>query len=107
MTALNLKHQIMKQGGITVNGGTVQEYMAGYQVSTPDSVEITSVNLSELLLIIDILELDDFGMWYDDGIWYLDTDSIHTDTLESAQAIGRKSNQKAVYEWSTGDDIKL
>lgn len=107
MNALKLHDVIIKNGGITVNDATVRNYTAGYQVSTPNSTEIKADNLGELLLIVDALELRDFGMWLDAGVWYLDTETVHTDTLEEAQAIGRQSGQLAVYEWSTGDSIAI
>lgn len=105
--ALQLKHFITRDGGITVSNGEPQRFTYGYQVATKHSREVQSANLNELILLIDILELRNYGMWYDNGVWYLDTDSIHTDTLEEAQAIGRQSNQLAVYEWSTGNSIPV
>lgn len=107
MTALNLKHQIEVNGGITVANGTPARFTAGYQVATPASREVQSSNLNELLLLIDIMELENYGVWYNEGVWYMDTDSVHTDTLDEAQAIGKESNQLAVYEWSTGNSINL
>lgn len=107
ITALQLKSFIVRDGGITVSNGEPQRFTYGYQVATKQSKEVQSANLNELVLLIDILELKNYGVWYDNGIWYLDTDSIHTDTLEEAQTIARQSNQLAVYEWSTGKSIAI
>jgi len=107
MTALNLKHFIERDHGITVFNGEPQRFTYGYQVSTPESKELQSTNLNELILLIDIMELQNYGLWYDNGIWYLDTDSVHTDEFEEAQAIGKKSNQLAVYEWATGTSLNI
>ena len=107
ITALNLKGFITRDGGITVSNGEPQRFTYGYQVATKDSREVQSENLNELILLIDILELKNYGVWYDNGVWYLDTDSVHTDTLEDAQKVARQSNQLAVYEWSTGNSIAV
>lgn len=104
---VNFYNLIQRQGGATFRSGRIVEYTSGYQVATRDGVEMKTETLGELLLSLDILELDSVGIWYDNGLWYADTSSVHIGTLEEAQALAKQENQIAIYDWSTGNSLAV
>jgi len=102
MNALKLYETVEAQGGATINGGKLQSYESGYQVATLQGREVQAEHLGTLLLLIDTLELQNVGLWLDAGTWYMDTDSQHIKDKEEAHALARANNQKAIYNWATG-----
>lgn len=107
MQILKYYPSITQSGGITVSNGKPANHKAGYQVATDNSVEIKSEELGKILLLADIWELKDFGIWYDDGLWYLDTESKHITNREEAIQKAKEWKQLAIYEWSTGNSITI
>ncbi len=106
-TALDFKEDILKNEGITVADMKKVSYNKGYQVAVTKEDEITSNNLNELLLLIDILEIKDFGIWLDNGIWYLDKNSIYIKDYQEAVKVAKANDQKAIFDWSTFTSIEV
>ena len=102
MNALKFYEYAETHGGATINGGELKTYADGYQVATLEGREVQAEHLGTLLLLIDTLQLQNVGLWLDAGIWYMDTDSRHIKDKEEAHALARANNQKAVYNWATG-----
>lgn len=107
MKALDFREDIIKNEGITVADMVKVSYNEGYQVAITKEDEITSNNLNELLLLIDILEIKNFGIWLDSGIWYLDKNSIYIKDYQEAVKVARANDQKAVFDWSTFQSIEV
>lgn len=106
---LNHKGYITDRGGATFEVGIPIQHTSGYQVGTLDGTEYTSGNLNELLLLADIMDLKNCGFWYSEAsqLWYLDTSSVHIKDRTEAERIGRANNQKAIFDWSTQEEITL
>lgn len=49
---------------------------------------------------------DGYGMWYDNGIWYLDGITGY-DSLEVAVKVGKRRKELAIYDSETGTVIRL
>lgn len=107
MKALDFIKDIIKNEGITVADMKKVSYNEGYQVAINKESEITSKNLNELLLLIDILEIKDFGIWLDAGIWYLDKNSRYIKDYKEAVKVARANDQKAIFDWSTFESIEV
>lgn len=100
----NIKQYALKNDGATVKNGDIIEYKKGYQVSISKDNEITG-NINQLLGIINLMGLKHYGLWRDNGIWYLDTSSTHFADLKEAQEAARKADQIAIFDWSTFTSI--
>ncbi len=107
MQILTYQASIRQSGGITITNGRPANHTAGFQVATDNSVEIKHEELGKILLLADIWELKDFGIWYNDGLWYLDTESKHILNREEAIQKAKEWKQLAIYEWSTGNSITI
>jgi hypothetical protein len=103
----NLINSIKQDGGITVVDGKKVSYNKGYQVATRDGEEVRGEDLGALVLMLDILEVDSFGMWFDGSSWCVDTSSVYIEDLDEAIAKGKEEGQDAIYEWGTGKSITL
>jgi hypothetical protein len=77
----------------------------GYQVSIKDLLKIKVENLTNDYLI-NILngvkwELENgqyIGLWIDKGLLYIDI-SVHESHYHTAIEMGRRFNQKAIFDW--------
>lgn len=107
MRALKFKEDIIKNEVITVADMKKVSYNEGYQVAITKEDEITSKNLNELLLLIDALEIKDFGIWLDSGIWYLDKNSVYIKDYQEAIKVAKENDQKAIFDWSTFESIEV
>ena len=107
MQILKYYPSILQSGGITVSNGRPANHTAGYQVATANSIEIKNEELGKILILVDIWQLQDFGIWYDSGLWYLDTESKHIINREEAIQKAKQWKQLAIYEWSTGNSITI
>lgn len=103
-----VKDYVLKNGGITVTNGEIAEYENGYQVCI-NSEEITSKHLDTILDIVKHYKLLNYGIWFNenDGLYYMDTNSIHVDDFMEACDLAKAHNQKAIFNWSTFDDIRI
>lgn len=98
-------YMLSNNGGMTVNNGVIVEYNKGWQVCTINSKEVLFDDIEDMLDYIFREGLENFGTWFDDGIWYLDTDSRYYDIYEEAVKAAIEGKQKAIFDWATRTSI--
>lgn len=103
-----VKDYVLANGGITVSNGEIVNYENGYQVCV-ESEEITSKHLDTIMDIVKYYKLKNYGVWFNenDRLYYMDTNSIHVDDYMEACELAKANNQKAIFDWSTFDDIHI
>lgn len=86
--------KLSNNDGLTLKKGKKIAYKTGWQVAD-HGVECTTPEAA----IKAVRELDgDCGIWYSDGIYYIDH-SFRVDTKKKALEIGRRHNQISVLGW--------
>ena len=103
-----VKDYVLKNGGITVANGEIVNYSSGYQVCV-ESEEVWSKHLDTILDIVKNYKLKNYGIWFNesDGLYYMDTNSIHVDDYMEAYELALTNDQKAIFDWSTFESIML
>lgn len=94
MTARTLK-QLRNNDGLTIKQGKIVEYKTGYQVADYGT---TCTTVREALKVIKEMQ-ENCGIWYSDGIYYIDH-SFRVKTRKEALTIGREHSQISVFKWS-------
>lgn len=103
--------QILDNGGATLNkNGAEVSFKNGYQVSKKDCFILNAKNIDDISDAVDILlknlKRNEYcGIWVDGADVYIDISEKINDK-KTALYIGRKRNQKSIYEWSTGNCIE-
>lgn len=93
---------LTEDGGMTLKGGARVTYKRGYQVAT-DGKETRSAKIAMKY----IKEYNgNCGIWYSKKVYYIDR-SYYISRKKDAIAIGVAHNQKAIYNWKTGDCLYL
>jgi phosphopantetheinyl transferase (holo-ACP synthase) len=85
-------------GGATIKKGAIKNYKSGFQVCV-NSKEKTFKSLIFALKFAQKEALKSFGLWKDNGLWYLDTNSIRVATKKEALKLAKEHNQVAVWNW--------
>lgn len=91
--------------GATVKDGQPVSYKDGYQVCPVGTVQTKFDTLEEMFNYVDKEKLTNYGYWYANKKFVLDTLSEHYEDLDKALEAAIESNQEAIYDWSTGHDI--
>ena len=86
--------KLQENDGLTLKGGKIIRYKTGWQVADYGYELWTA---EEAIKIVRQLK-GDCGIWYADGIYYIDH-SFRISTKKEALAIGRKYNQISIYGW--------
>jgi len=95
---INIKSILKLKGndGLTLKNGKPINYKTGYQVAT-EGIETRSARTA----IIQVkLYGGNCGIWYSDGIYYIDK-SHRVNTKKEALKVGRECNQISVLNWRT------
>lgn len=99
---IELLTAITDGGGATLENGEPVEYASGYQVAT-DGIETTDAETAANWI-------DEnggtAGIWYQDGIYYIDKSQHETDR-QTAEEIGRACKQISIYDWKAKKCIYL
>ena len=94
-----LLKSLKENDGATLKGGKPITYANGYQVA--DYGKETK-SAEEAARIVEEMN-GDAGLWYSDGVFYVDH-SIKIDDLETAVEYGRQHDQQSILKW---DDMSL
>lgn len=86
--------KLQENDGLTLKGGKIIRYKSGWQVADY-GYELRTAE--EAIKVVRQLN-GDCGIWYADGIYYIDH-SFRISTKKEALAIGRKYNQISIYGW--------
>lgn len=105
--AVNYWSHIVASNGITVSSGVKVSYESGYQVATREGLELINEDLGILLLTLDILDIQNYGIWRDGANWCADTNSIYEKDYDKAMQIAKDNDQKAIYNWADGNSIEV
>jgi hypothetical protein len=85
--------------GATVVNGEIVNYDSGYQVAWHQSKEVKLESIEEVKEYVKENNLKSFGIWFEDGKYVLDTETMHVEDLETAIKIAKEANQKAIFDW--------
>ena len=83
--------------GLTLRNGKIVEYKTGWQVGITGITCKTPEEVSALLHN-GLGRHGNIGIWYNDGLYYIDISKRFT-TKKNALAVGRATNQQAIYGW--------
>lgn len=86
--------KLQNNDGMTLKGGHVITYKSGWQVADYGKEATTP---EEAIKLVREMK-GDCGIWYADGIYYIDH-SFRVSTKAEAIAIGRGHNQISVWGW--------
>lgn len=87
--------KLVNNDGLTLKKGKVITYKSGWQVAT-EGVECKTAE--EAIKAVRAYN-GDCGIWYADGIYYIDK-SHRVSTKREALKIGRSCNQISILKWS-------
>lgn len=87
--------KLVNNDGLTLKNGKCITYKSGWQVAT-EGVECKT---PEEAIIVVRLYGGNCGIWFSDGIYYIDK-SHRVNTKREAMEIGRACNQISVLKWS-------
>lgn len=87
--------KLVNNDGLTLKNGKVIAYKSGWQVAT-EGVECKTAE--EAIKAVRAYN-GDCGIWYADGIYYIDK-SHRVNTKTEALKIGRACNQISILKWS-------
>lgn len=99
---VNLLSALKNNDGATLKDGEPITYPDGYQVA--DYGKETK-SAEEAAHIVEEMG-GDAGLWYFDGVFYVDH-SIKVDDLENAVEFGKQHNQQSIFNWENGELIWL
>lgn len=94
MINIRTLRKLKDNDGLTLKSGKPVAYKSGWQVAT-DSIETKDIR--EALKAIKAMG-GNCGVWYSDGIWYIDR-SKRVNTKREALTIGRACNQISILGW--------
>ena len=86
--------KLTNNDGLTLKAGKIVTYKSGWQVADY-GYELRTAE--EAIKVVRQLK-GDCGIWYADGIYYVDH-SFRISTKKEALSIGRKYNQISIYGW--------
>lgn len=86
--------KLQNDDGLTLKAGKVITYKSGWQVADYGKEATTPEAAIKLVREMG----GDCGIWYSEGIYYIDH-SIRVDTKREAMEIGRRCNQISVLRW--------
>ena len=89
---------IKKLGGATIKNGQLKNYKTGYQVAI-ESEEKQFTTLNKAIKYIERNGLKNVGLWLDDGIWYMDTNSVRVSLKNKALQQAKENQQLAIWDW--------
>lgn len=87
--------------GLTLKHGKIVEYKTGYQVA---DIGYETTDINEAIRLVRITFRGDCGIWYENGIWYIDH-SFRVGTKKRALEIGKQYNQISIFRWAKRDLI--
>ena len=90
--------KLVNNDGLTLKNGKLITYKTGYQVATEG---LETADVQEAIKIVRAYK-DNCGVWYSEGIYYIDK-SHRVNTKREALEIGRRCNQISVLKWATMD----
>ena len=96
MINIRTLRKLTNNDGLTLKKGKAITYKTGYQVATEG---IETKNQEEAMKAIKAYK-GDCGIWYADGIYYIDK-SHRVATKREALAVGRAHNQISILNWKT------
>lgn len=100
----NLLKQVYYNKGATIKNAHIVNYKTGYQAAI-NSQEKTFDNLASLLYHASKQQLKSFGVWLDNGKWYIDTNSIRISTKKEALYLAKENSQIAIWDWKKNKTV--
>ena len=88
---------IAEDQGLTLRNGKIVEYKTGWQVGITGITCKTPEEVSDLLHH-GIGRKGNIGIWYSEGIYYIDVSKRIT-TKQDALKVGKIMNQQSIYGW--------
>ena len=95
MINIRTLRKLTNNDGLTLKKGKKITYKSGWQVAT-EGKETTDIN-EAMQMIRDYK--GDCGVWYSDGIYYIDK-SHRVNTKREAMQIGKECNQISILRWA-------
>ena len=89
-------NNLKNDDGFTIKKGKKIRYKTGWQVALSG---ITRTTAKAVLNFIS--NNQNCGVWYSDGIYYLDT-CKRISTKKEAVKLGKENNQQSIYNWKNG-----
>lgn len=96
MIAITKLTSLKNNDGLTLKNGEIITYKSGWQVAT-EGMQTTSPKVAMIMIK---LYKGNCGIWFSDGIYYIDK-SHRVNTKREAMQIGRECNQISVLNWRT------
>lgn len=109
MTLQELK-ALISEGGATFKDGSPVIHHSGYQVAILyDAVEYGNTPEEHQALYEALYNLPDGGIWLNPDTNMIEVDllTVHISNKMDALNLAKKFNQKAIFDWSTFDNIYL
>ena len=88
--------KLQENDGLTLRAGKIVTYKTGWQVADYGKEATTSEAAIKLVREMG----GDCGIWYSEGIYYVDH-SFRIDTKREALMIGRAHTQISIFGWKT------
>ena len=88
--------KLQNNDGLTLKGGKIITYKTGWQVADYGIEAATPETAMQAVKMYK----GDCGIWYADGIYYIDH-SFRITTKHEALTIGRKFSQISIWGWKT------
>ena len=86
--------KLQNDDGLTLKAGKIITYKSGWQVADYGKEAATPEAAIQLVREMG----GDCGIWYSDGVYYIDH-SIRVNTKKEAMDIGRRCNQISILRW--------
>ena len=99
-----MKELIKQNGGATIKKGAIVNYKSGYQVCV-DSKEKRYKRLGNALRFNK--KLKSIGLWFSNGLWFVDTNSIRVNTKKQALELAKQNEQLAIWNWKKQETVYL
>jgi hypothetical protein len=99
-----MKETIKQNGGATIKNGAIVNYKSGYQVCV-NSKEKRYKRLGNALRFNK--KLKSIGLWLNEKIWYVDTNSVRVATKKQAVKLATENNQIGIWNWKKQTTVYL
>lgn len=96
MINIRTMRKLKNNDGLTLKDGRIISYKSGYQVA---DYGVEAATPEAAMQAVKLYQ-GSCGIWYSDGIYYIDH-SFRVSTKKEALRIGRECNQISVLKWST------
>lgn len=103
MINIRSMRKLQDNDGMTLKNGQKVCYKTGWQVATQG---IETKDIHEAMRVIKQVYKGNCGIWYSEGIYYIDC-SHRVKTKTEAMKIGKRCAQQTVLKWATMEIIEV